>query len=92
MVLSMQEDDKTIEASWAPSDPRDTSVDKSANTSSKVGGITRIVGAMHPVLNLFILVYDALVHRSKLAWGILLGLLVSLLVIYASYSQFYGQG
>jgi len=62
-------------ADWAPKDPRDKLFDENASPSEKVFSIFRVIGAFHPVLNIFILACDSIrklgTSRAALLWGFL---------------------
>ena len=65
----------SIEATWAPRDPRDRLYDPGASSVEKVGSLFRIVGAFHPVLNLIILAYDS-IRKLGAARAVFLGLIL----------------
>jgi len=73
-----------IEASWAPTDPRDKLYDVSATSGQKFGSIFRVLGSFHPVLNVFILLADSVrrigIFKSLLVWAVGLALFYILLV------------
>lgn len=48
-----------VEASWAPSDPRDKLYDDKASKTEKSVSAFRIIASFHPVLNLPVLAYDS---------------------------------
>ena len=77
--------DNTYEASWAPADPRDADLANARFGDGRVGSKVRIFAVMHPVFNLFVLAFDSIFNRSRLAvTGLLLILLGLLLVLWLS--------
>ena len=79
-------DDNVYDASWAPTDPRDAHSDKGEGAArfgdGRVGSKVRILGVMHPVLNLFVLAFDSIINRSRLATWVLILILAGLLLIF----------
>lgn len=75
-------DNNVYEASWAPTDPRDAGEGEARFGDGRVGSKVRIFGVMHPVLNLFVLAFDSIFNRSRLATLVLLLILIGLLVIF----------
>jgi|GEM_PF-3687845 len=73
--------DNVYEATWAPADPREPGQGHARFGDGKVGSKVRILGVMHPVLNLFVLAFDSIFNRSRLVAGVLLLILTGLLVI-----------
>jgi len=79
--LNKADDNKAsgIEASWAPTDPRDKLYDDSASGAEKSASAFRIFASFHPILNLPILFVDSFrqlgARRAILLWLLLAALL-----------------
>ncbi|WP_191253451.1 hypothetical protein [Kordiimonas sediminis] len=69
-----------IEASWAPPDPRDLTSNENASGPEKAWSMVRIFGAYHPILNLPIIIFDAMMGRSGTSGRILVSLIVVSLI------------
>ncbi len=65
----------TIEARWAPPDPRDRLSDQSATQKEKLASTLRIFASFHPVLNVGVLFVDSFrklgVLRAGFIWFVI---------------------